>query len=451
MPLTARFSKLHRFSIDLSSDTLFNVRSGRRCDACVSWPVELDIRALQSCLCLRQSQSRGSLTRVQNDAHGPAGFEQLVQVAQPGLQIGGLAKCGDMAGLFVAAQAPPEVVHVDGATGAVLTNASMELDAAITTAGGQLGSLACTPLPHLLDTAMLTVMCSPFDAGVSNCVVCAVGARGGVLFAAEDPAAEQPAGIRIMASNLPGAAGAHRRTTRYTLDRIEGNALADVQALGTAQSPESRMDAVLTLETAGTAVDGYTVKLFEAYLDSRRDVSGCGSFADGNCSTTADAVEKVAVQDLASLGRCSRSVNGHTEHLCTGSYRPGKWTPLQVDKFKAMAVGPTIADGRRTLLLVNAGDNSTQEPGTTHFVLLALTEEHRVGLHVLTANDDGPLVVVVLVLTVAVLIILLKLHCNSVKGDAEQARLATTTPAKPPSPPITVKFTNPEADYHDSE
>eukprot|EP01043_Picozoa_sp_COSAG02_P052617 COSAG02_NODE_5696_length_4115_cov_5.925548_3_plen_195_part_00 len=167
-----------------------------------------------------------------NDAHGLAGFDQLVQIARPGLQIGGLAKCGEMEGLFVAAQVPPEVVRVDGATGAVLANASIELDAAIMRPGQQLKSLACTPL---LGTATLTVTCSQLDASVSNHVY-AVGGRGGALFAAaEDPAAEQAAGVRIMAANLSGAvAGTHRRTARYAL--IEGNTLADVQALGTAQS-----------------------------------------------------------------------------------------------------------------------------------------------------------------------------------------------------------------------
>ena len=39
--------RLYKFTIDLSSDTLFNRRGGRRCDACVSWPVELDLRALR--------------------------------------------------------------------------------------------------------------------------------------------------------------------------------------------------------------------------------------------------------------------------------------------------------------------------------------------------------------------------------------------------------------------
>jgi len=80
-----------------------------------------------------------------NVAHGPVGFEQVVQIARPGLQIGGLAKCSEMEGLFVAVQAPPEVVRVDGATGAVLANASIEFDAAIMRPGGQLKSLACTP------------------------------------------------------------------------------------------------------------------------------------------------------------------------------------------------------------------------------------------------------------------------------------------------------------------
>jgi hypothetical protein len=44
--------RLYKFSIDLSIDTLFNLRNGRRCQSCVSWPVELDIRTLPSWFCL---------------------------------------------------------------------------------------------------------------------------------------------------------------------------------------------------------------------------------------------------------------------------------------------------------------------------------------------------------------------------------------------------------------
>ena len=285
----------------------------------------------------------------------------------------------------------------------------------------------------------------------------AVGGRGGVLFAAaEDTAAEQAAGMRIMAANLSIAgAGTHRRTTRYTLETIEGNTLEDVQALGTTQSSgeDSRADAVLTLETATTVTDGYRVQLFETYLDSRRDVSGCGSFADGNCSTAADTAEKIGVGDFASLGRCSRSVNGDTEHRCANAPIPGTWTPLQVDRFTAMAIGPTIADGRRTLLLVNSDDNSTQERGT-HFVLLALTEKHRPYLHPLQAADDGLLAVVVAALFCTVVCVTMKLRWEHAKNQEWQRRNKGSREhiiINAAAGSQGTKFTNPEAEYSDSE
>lgn len=284
---------------------------------------------------------------------------------------------------------------------------------------------------------------------------CAVGARGGMLFAAlESPADDGPpdaaesSGVRIMTSNLSvsGArAGAHRRTTRYTLETIEGNELVDVQALGTTQSPESGTDAILTLEKAASAT-GYTVQLFEAYLHSRRNMSHCDPFAS-NCSAP---VEKIAVQDLAALGRCSfAGPGGATEQLCTGSYRVGTWSPLQVDNFKAMAIGPRISDGRRTLLLVNDDSNSTRGRGT-HFVLLALNEEHPTILVALSAVDDGPLVVLVASLSIFVVAAMARMNFDRRLRIAEQESLATARSQLGYTPKVTthkvMKFTNPEAD-----
>ena len=283
-----------------------------------------------------------------------------------------------------------------------------------------------------------------------------------MLFAAlEDPADSRPrdpAGksseVRIVTFNR--STGAHRRTTRYELETTEGNELADVQALGTTQSAKSETDVVLTLETA-TSATGYTVQLYEAYLNSRRDVSHCDSVAS-NCSTPADAVEKIAVLDFAALGRCSfPGPDGATEQLCTGSYRVGTWSPLQVDNFKAMAIGPKISDGRRTLLLVN-DDSSAQQRGT-HFVLLALNEEHPTELHALSAVHDGPLVVLVACLLILMSIVSIRVFVDKKLRQAEEQSW-TTASSKPVASrkmgykvaePM-VKFTNPEAfDSQDAE
>ena len=248
---------------------------------------------------------------------------------------------------------------------------------------------------------------------------CFTGARGDVLIAATErpldgdgpvAAAGQTAAVRIAVFDPPAAAGAEgsqRRTTRYPLEALDGNGLVDVQALGTADSPRVSLDdAVLTLERAQTVEGGYRVQLFETHIESRRDVSDCASFADGGCSTPADAVAKRPLLDFNDLGHCSQPINGETQHLCSLQQPPGTWSPVRVDNFKAMAIGPSIEDGRRTLLLVSDDDYSAEAQGT-HFVLLALDEDvERAGVpNLLTAEDDEPLNLFVVVGLVIVVIV----------------------------------------------
>lgn len=240
----------------------------------------------------------------------------------------------------------------------------------------------------------------------------------------------------------------HRRTTRYTLEELDSNELVDVQALGTTDSSDSPTDAVLTLERAGTAADGYTVQLFESYLDSSRDVSICDKVTNSSCSTAADAVEKIPVQNLGELGQCSRSVNGDTELSCRENYIPGIWTPLQIDNFEAMAIGPTIGDGRRTLLLVNDDKYNAQERGT-HFVLLALDEEHDSEFTNLTATDDDPLRMFGYVLLGLFIFVTWRLYDERHKPQEEQVALVEQK--QPDYTEKGTKFTNPEAAYSDLE
>ena len=110
---------------------------------------------------------------------------------------------------------------------------------------------------------------------------------------------------------------------------------------------------LLSLERAWTAALGNTIKVFVVDLDGAMELSAClarsqaGSIND--CSAETDAVPKRLLLDLASLG-------------------------LPLDNYEGMAIGPRLADGRRSLLLVNDNNFSVHQIGT-QFILLALALE----------------------------------------------------------------------------
>ncbi len=132
-------------------------------------------------------------------------------------------------------------------------------------------------------------------------------------------------------------------------DSFADNGLVELVALDNAGT-------LLALERSFAVGVGNTIKLFEVRTRGATDVSGIDDLYDEDTGTPADVdpVDKRLIVDLADLG-------------------------IDPDNVEGMTFGPTLSDGRLTLILVS--DNNfrpvTQE---TQFIALALEVENVPGV-----------------------------------------------------------------------
>src|SRR5207244_10821777 len=102
--------------------------------------------------------------------------------------------------------------------------------------------------------------------------------------------------------------------------------------------------------SVGAPGTGNTIKLYSVAFPGADDVNGLDSLAGMLGSVR--PVQKTLLFDLRALG-------------------------LPLDNVEGMTIGPTLPDGRRSLLLVS--DNNFARSQFTHFLLFARSEERRVG------------------------------------------------------------------------
>jgi hypothetical protein len=300
--------------------------------------------------------SAGSLTTVADIE-----FVEAINYHHDQVDAEGLAVCNHGLGqpLYISTEDPPMIASLTREGQATLDAVALPpgLETSNVRHNKQLESLTCDPSGHVLYTATEEPLLS--DGPIPTV------ADGGAL--------------RIEAIDLPrSVARAVRRTVRYTLEAGEGNGLADLEAIDHDGAAHQRL---LALERAWTAALGNTIRIFIVDLNEGLDVSGClarNGATLSQCSTEGDAVRHDLPTSLLvwlcqgygrphSLGAFVLLVWQVPKRLLLDLATLG----LELDNYEAMAFGPQLADGRRTLLLVNDDNFSSHQIGT-QFILLAL-------------------------------------------------------------------------------
>ncbi len=107
---------------------------------------------------------------------------------------------------------------------------------------------------------------------------------------------------------------------------------------------------LLAMERSFAVGVGNTIKLYEALTQGATDVSGTGDlFGEGTgVAVDFNPVDKRLLVDFADMN-------------------------LSPDNIEGMTLGPTLSDGRRTLILVS--DNNFYSNQVTQFIVLALQLE----------------------------------------------------------------------------
>ena len=251
--------------------------------------------------------------------------------------IGGIGALASSV-LFVSTEDPPRVVEVDKASGAVVP----------------------PPKGLAIDFASQTPL-SPTTV-IHNKQLESLTCGGGVLYTANEgpltvdgePATHVSVGsVRIFTFDVDAGKLVH--TARYDL---EPSAFEDCDSTGLVDLEVLRPGAagaggalLLAMERCYSRTRGNSIKVFAVDLSAAADISGCKSFASG-CADGA-AVPKIPVVDLSDV----ETLEG---------------ADLMLDNYEGIALGPTLADGRQMLLLVN-DDNYNHHQIGTQFVAFAIT------------------------------------------------------------------------------
>jgi len=124
------------------------------------------------------------------------------------------------------------------------------------------------------------------------------------------------------------------------------NGLVELLALGHTQL--LALERCYVRETGGTGRDAHRIRIFRIDLDGATDVSGVDSLKD---ATGVVAVRKSLVLDLSEL----------------------ESTGIELDNFEGLAFGPTLPDGRPSLIVVSDDNFSAFDPPQVNqFILFEL-------------------------------------------------------------------------------
>ncbi|MCO5175471.1 MAG: esterase-like activity of phytase family protein [Thermomicrobiales bacterium] len=113
---------------------------------------------------------------------------------------------------------------------------------------------------------------------------------------------------------------------------------------------------LLALERGFSLLVGFTARVYLVSLDDATDVSAIDSLSDAD-------VVPVTKRLLVDLGQCPVTPDGGP---------PGDFSPL-LDNFEGMTFGPTLPDGRRSLILVS--DDNGQSLEVTRLIVLAVNPD----------------------------------------------------------------------------
>ena len=172
--------------------------------------------------------------------------------------------------------------------------------------------------------------------------------------AADGRTADLRSRIRILRFEANDA-GVFEAAEEYFYLTEPGRTAADLGVVELVALSENHL---LVLERGFVAGQGNTVRVFRANLNHAEDVSGAPSLADPGLAP----LEKTLVVDLATCPDEGATVP------------PGATQPnALLDNFEAMALGPTLGDNYRSLVLVS--DDNSGNNQTTRIVVLALPEE----------------------------------------------------------------------------
>jgi len=145
--------------------------------------------------------------------------------------------------------------------------------------------------------------------------------------------------VRVTKLAMP--AGTPLRTVAYMLERVAvgENGVSELLALDNA-------DSLLAVERAYAKGVGNTVRLFQFNASHGPDVSACASLQDDSCKGAA-GVPKALLADMSKTG-------------------------AEVKNYEGACLGPRLANGARTVLIVD-DNNFNPAQGGTNFVAFSLT------------------------------------------------------------------------------
>lgn len=164
----------------------------------------------------------------------------------------------------------------------------------------------------------------------------------------DGPAATKTLGTLVRLLRIEVASNAYAQYTYRTEPLGAGSGgdmgVSDVLALGD--------DSLLVLERGYQSNYGNTIRLFRVNLAGARDVAAVAALGE-----EPEVLEKELVADVAALPP------GATTH-------PAQQPNPLLDNYEALAFGPTLADGRRLLLLLS--DDNAQASQVARMLVLAV-------------------------------------------------------------------------------
>lgn len=251
------------------------------------------------------------------------GFE-LTGLTHPTWDGEGLARAADGSFYVVADETAPHVIHVsaEGAQLDVVEIPERFADQASNNKG--LESLALAPSGTFLFSCNESALTS------------------------DGPAASKTQGTVVRILRLPIGGGAAREYAYRTEPLGAGSrgdmGVSDVTALGD--------DSLLVLERGYQSDYGNTVRLFRVSLAGATDVAALDSLGDAP-----PVVDKELIVDLATLPP------GDVQH-------PAKQPNPLLDNYEAITVGPTLPDGRASVILLS--DDNAQASQVARVLVLSL-------------------------------------------------------------------------------
>lgn len=237
----------------------------------------------------------------------------------------GLVHAADGSFYVVANETTPRIVHV-------------------TATGEPLGSVALPPKfadQPRNNKGLESLSLSPSGAFLFSCNEAALGRDG--------PPPTKTAGTAVRILRLPLAGRAAATEYAYRTEPLGEGSGGD---MGVAEVLALSDESMLVLERGYQSDFGNTVRLFKVNLSGALDVSQMDTLGDAP-----KVVEKELLVDVVKLPP------GTTQH-------PSKQPNPLLDNYEGMALGPTLADGRRLLLLLS--DDNGQATQVARILVLAV-------------------------------------------------------------------------------